>query len=45
MTHALDDFEFELREDVIEESINIKNLLQNCDGIDDREVSVPKVVG
>jgi len=45
MTHALDDFEFELREDVIEESISIEELLQNSDDTDDREVSVPKVVG
>ena len=45
MTHALDDFEFELREDVAEESIPIEELLQNCDDKTDREVSVPKVVG
>ena len=45
MTHALDDFEFELREDVIEESVSIEELLQNSDDTDDREVSVPKVVG
>ena len=45
MTHALDDFEFELRDDVIEESISINELLQNSDDTDDREVSVPKVVG
>lgn len=45
MTHALDDFEFELRDDVIEESVAIEELLQNSDDTDDREVSVPKVVG
>ena len=45
MTHALDDFEFELRDDIIEESISIEELLQNSDDTDDREVSVPKVVG
>jgi len=45
MTHALDDFEFELREDVVEESVSIEELLQNSDDTDDREVSVPKVVG
>ena len=28
MTHALDDFEFELREDIVEESISIEELLQ-----------------
>ena len=45
MTHALDDFEFELREDVAEESIPIDELLQNCKDSTGREVQVPKVVG
>ncbi|MBE6138739.1 MAG: hypothetical protein E7173_03225 [Firmicutes bacterium] len=45
MTHALDDFVFELREDVIEPSIPIEDLLQNCDVVRGREVEVPKVVG
>ena len=45
MTHALDDFEFELREDVVEESIPIEELLQNCKDVTAREVQVPKVVG
>ena len=45
MTHALDDFEFELREDVAEESIPIEELLQNCKDSTAREVQVPKVVG
>ena len=45
MTHALDDFEFELREDVVEESISIEDALKNCDQVDDREIEVPKVVG
>ena len=45
MTHTLDDFEFELREDIVEESVSIEELLQNSDDTDDREVSVPKVVG
>ena len=45
MTHTLDNFEFELREDIKEESISIEELLQNSDDTDDREVSVPKVVG
>ena len=45
MTHTLDNFEFELRDDVIEESVSIDELLQNSDDTDDREVSVPKVVG
>lgn len=45
MTHALDSFEFELREDEIEESISIEELLANCDEATDREVEVPRVVG
>jgi aspartyl/glutamyl-tRNA(Asn/Gln) amidotransferase C subunit len=45
MTHCLDDFEFELREDIVEESIDIEELLANCDDASDREVEVPKVVG
>ena len=44
MTHALDDFEYELREDIVEESIPIEELLQNCDDYSGREVEVPKVV-
>ena len=45
MTHALDDFEYELREDVVEESVPIEDLLSNCDVHSAREVEVPKVVG
>lgn len=45
MTHTLDDFEFELREDIIEESPSIDELLRNSDDTDDGEVIVPKVVG
>ena len=45
MTHPLDDFTYELREDEVEESIDIENALSNCDAKIDREVSVPKVVG
>ena len=44
MTHCLDDFEYVLREDEVEESIDIDELLQNCDSKLDREVCVPKVV-
>ena len=44
MTHALDDFECELREDIAEESPSIDELLSNCDQKDGREVVVPKVV-
>ena len=42
MSHCLDDFVYELREDVVEESVPIEELLQNCDEYTDREV--PKVV-
>lgn len=45
MTHCLDNFEYELRDDVVEESIPIEELLQNCDDAVDGEVIVPKVVG
>lgn len=45
MTHALDDFECVLRDDVADESIPIEELLDNCDDTDDGCVSVPKVVG
>ena len=44
MTHCLDNFEYELREDVQEESVPIEELLQNCDLYTDREVEEPKVV-
>ena len=44
-THCLDDFYCEFREDIEEESIDIEELLQNCDDKTDREVVVPKVVG
>lgn len=45
MTHTLDDFSYELREDVVEESVPIEELLQNCKDTTAREVQVPKVVG
>lgn len=45
MSFCLDDFEYELREDEVEESIDIEDLLSNCDDSNDGEVSVPKVVG
>ena len=45
MSHTLDNFVYELREDVVEESIPIEDLLANCDKTKDREVRVPKVVG
>ena len=45
MTHCLDDFEYELRDDVAEESVSIEDLLRNSDDTEDREIVVPKVVG
>ena len=39
------DFEYKLRSDEVEESIDIEELLANCDICTDREVEVPKVVG
>ena len=44
MTHTLDNFIYELREDVIEESTDIDDLLSNCDDYINDEVRVPKVV-
>ena len=44
MTHTLDDFEYELIEDVALPSIPIEDLLSNCDSYSAREVEVPKVV-
>lgn len=44
MTHCLDRCIYELREDVVEESTPISELLQNCDDVKNREVKVPKVV-
>ena len=44
MTHTLDDFEYVLREDIIEDSVPIEDLLSNCDRYEDREIEVPKVV-
>ncbi len=45
MTHCLDDFVYELRDDVVVESVPIKDLLRNSDENDGDEVQVPKVVG
>lgn len=45
MTHALDDFEAEFREDIVEDSVPIEDLLANCDDEDGSNVIVPRVVG
>lgn len=44
MSHCLDDFVYELREDEVEESVSIDELLQNCDDYLDDEVRVPRMV-
>ena len=45
MTHCLDDFVYELREDVAVEGLPIEDILSNSDDTEDREIVVPKVVG
>ena len=45
MTHTLDDFVYELREDEPEESVPIDDLLRNSGDEDGSEIVVPKVVG
>ena len=45
MTHCLDDFTYELRDDEVEESIPTDLALQNCDDVFGDEIRVPKVVG
>ncbi len=44
MSYCLDDFSYVLREDIVEESVPIEDLLANCDDASGDEVSVPKVV-
>ena len=38
MTHCLDDFSVELREDIAEKSVPVEELLSNCEKVRDREV-------
>ena len=45
MTHCLDEYYAVLREDEIEESVPIDELLANSDDTEDREIVVPRVVG
>ena len=44
MTHTLDDFEYELREDEVSDSPCIDDILSNCDDSLTDQVKVPKVV-
>lgn len=45
MTHCLDRYITELRDDTPEETQDINDILSNCDLHNDREVKLPKVVG
>lgn len=44
MTHAIDDFAYQLREDIAEDSIPIEEALKNAGRVEGREIEVPKVV-
>lgn len=44
MSYAIDDFECTLREDIVEDSVDIDDLLSNCDVKINDEIKVPKVV-
>lgn len=45
MTHCLDRYITELREDIKEDTLDIEAILGNCDSHTEREVKLPKVVG
>ena len=45
MTHTLDNFECDFREDVVEESVPLEQLLANADEKDENHVIVPRMVG
>ena len=45
MTHARDNFKCDFRDDEVEESIPIEDLLANCDEEDGQNVIVPRMVG
>ncbi len=44
MTHALDNFKYELREDNVEKVIPFSDVLKNCDDYEGNEIMIPKVV-
>lgn len=44
MTHCLEEFVVELRDDEAEDSIPIQDLLKNADETSNREIELPKVV-
>ena len=45
MTHCLDMYLIDLKEDIEEQSSDIEEILSNCDLHTEREVKLPKVVG
>ena len=45
MSYCLDDFYVDLREDIVEESVPKKELLQNCGDTEGDRVKIVKVVG
>ena len=45
MTHCLDRYITELRSDIKEDTLDIEDILSNCDSHTQREVKLPKVVG
>ena len=45
MTHCLDEYYAVLREDEVEESVPVEEILANSDDTEDREIVVPRVVG
>ena len=45
MTHCLDMYLINLKEDIEEQSSDIEEILSNCDLHTEREVKLPKVVG
>ena len=45
MTHALDNFECDFREDIVEDSVPLEQLLANSDDEDGSYVIVPRMVG
>ena len=45
MTHTLDNFECDFREDIVEDSVPLEDLLANADEKDENHVIVPRMVG
>ncbi len=44
MTHALDDLEINLAEDICEDSVSIDDALRNAGQVEGREIEIPKVI-